>query len=161
MISSTGRSSPLPRETFSDRHRSQRSSRQLEPERHGNSGERFPGASEEAAEGFWSEHVFTSVIFEGHQLPGGLFVIGKPHDYHMDGPLPRLPSYESVRKKDRQRRIHGMIAQRFGLDGEVRNVLRGTARPKSPQHFWSMKEWRAAGLWQIKVHHFPQNSWFL
>ncbi|AWP17214.1 Hypothetical protein SMAX5B_020236 [Scophthalmus maximus] len=35
----------------------------------------------------------------------------------MEGPLPRLPSYESVRRKDRQRQIHGMIAQRFGLMG--------------------------------------------
>ncbi|XP_056221714.1 uncharacterized protein LOC130162158 [Seriola aureovittata] len=53
----------------------------------------------------------------GRQAPGGVFVIGKPNDYHMEGPLPRLPSYESVRKKDRQRRIHCLIAQRFGLSG--------------------------------------------
>lgn len=53
----------------------------------------------------------------GPQLPGALFMIGKPSDYHMDGPLPRLPSYESVRKKDRQSQIHSMIAQRFGLGG--------------------------------------------
>ncbi|XP_035469613.2 uncharacterized protein LOC118287995 isoform X3 [Scophthalmus maximus] len=53
----------------------------------------------------------------GPQLPGRLFIIGKPNDYHMEGPLPRLPSYESVRRKDRQRQIHGMIAQRFGLMG--------------------------------------------
>ncbi|XP_029932965.1 uncharacterized protein LOC115377407 [Myripristis murdjan] len=51
----------------------------------------------------------------GPQLTGGLFIIGKPNNYHLDGPLPRLPSYESVRKKDRQRQIHTMIAQRFGL----------------------------------------------
>uniref|UniRef100_H3B5W1 Uncharacterized protein n=1 Tax=Latimeria chalumnae TaxID=7897 RepID=H3B5W1_LATCH len=30
--------------------------------------------------------------------------------------LPHLPSYESVRKKDRQREIHRMIADRFGLN---------------------------------------------
>jgi hypothetical protein len=49
------------------------------------------------------------------QLPGRLFIIGKPSCYHLDGPLPHLPSYESVRKKDRQRQIHSMIADRFGL----------------------------------------------
>ncbi|XP_019938449.1 uncharacterized protein [Paralichthys olivaceus] len=53
----------------------------------------------------------------GPQAPGRLFIIGKPNDYHMEGPLPRLPSYESVRRKDRQRQIHSMIAQRFGLFG--------------------------------------------
>ncbi|XP_027885243.1 uncharacterized protein LOC114151911 isoform X1 [Xiphophorus couchianus] len=52
----------------------------------------------------------------GSQLPGTLFIIGKPNDYHLSGPQPRLPSYESVRKKDRQRQIHGMIARRIGLD---------------------------------------------
>ncbi|KAI3365377.1 hypothetical protein L3Q82_010462 [Scortum barcoo] len=51
------------------------------------------------------------------QIPGRLFVIGKPNDYHMNGAPPRLPSYESVRKKDRQRQIHSMISQRFGLSG--------------------------------------------
>ncbi|KAM4715986.1 uncharacterized protein FYW61_018678 isoform 2-T2 [Anableps anableps] len=51
----------------------------------------------------------------GSQLPGTLFIIGKPSDYHLRGPQPRLPSYESVRKKDRQRQIHSMIAQRYGL----------------------------------------------
>ncbi|MEQ2210535.1 hypothetical protein XENOCAPTIV_015162, partial [Xenoophorus captivus] len=58
------------------------------------------------------------------QLPGTLFIIGKPNDYHLTGPLPRLPSYESVRKEDRQRNIHSMIAQRFDLSGshdEVHN----------------------------------------
>lgn len=53
----------------------------------------------------------------GPQLPGRLFIIGKPNDYHLNGALPRLPSYESVRKKDRQRQIHTMISQRFGLSG--------------------------------------------
>ncbi|CAK6981055.1 uncharacterized protein LOC122971373 isoform X2 [Scomber scombrus] len=53
----------------------------------------------------------------GSQLPGGLFIIGMPNDYHLGGPLPRLPSYESVRKKDRQRHIHNLIANRFGLSG--------------------------------------------
>ncbi|XP_021432245.1 uncharacterized protein LOC110499429 [Oncorhynchus mykiss] len=51
----------------------------------------------------------------GSQLPGRLFIIGKPSSYHLDGILPRLPSYESVRKKDRQRHIHSMIADRFGI----------------------------------------------
>lgn len=53
----------------------------------------------------------------GAQLPGRLFIIGKPTDYYLNGGLPRLPSYESVRKKDRQREIHNMISQRFGLAG--------------------------------------------
>lgn len=53
----------------------------------------------------------------GPQLPGGLFIIGKPNNYHLSDALPRLPSYESVRKKDRQRQIHTMISQRFGLSG--------------------------------------------
>ncbi|KAK6301492.1 uncharacterized protein LOC121548031 isoform X1 [Coregonus clupeaformis] len=48
-------------------------------------------------------------------LPGRLFIIGKPSSYHLDGTLPRLPSYESVRKKDRQKQIHSMISDRFGL----------------------------------------------
>nr|XP_046234012.1 uncharacterized protein LOC124053093 [Scatophagus argus] len=53
----------------------------------------------------------------GPQIPGRLFIIGKPNDYHLNDALPRLPSYESVRKKDRQRQIHTMISQRFGLNG--------------------------------------------
>ncbi|KAG7506272.1 hypothetical protein JOB18_001074 [Solea senegalensis] len=53
----------------------------------------------------------------GPQLPGRLFIIGKPNHYHMEGIVPRLPSYESVRRKDRQRQIHSMIAERFGLNG--------------------------------------------
>ncbi|XP_054455240.1 uncharacterized protein LOC129091586 [Anoplopoma fimbria] len=53
----------------------------------------------------------------GQQLPVGLFIVGKPTDYHLNGALPRLPSYESVRKKDRQRQIHSMISRRFGLSG--------------------------------------------
>ncbi|XP_042364380.1 uncharacterized protein LOC121959224 [Plectropomus leopardus] len=51
----------------------------------------------------------------GPQLPGRLYIIGKPNDYHLNGALPRLPSYESVRKKDRHRLIHSMISQRFSL----------------------------------------------
>uniref|UniRef100_W5MZ33 Si:ch73-364h19.1 n=1 Tax=Lepisosteus oculatus TaxID=7918 RepID=W5MZ33_LEPOC len=50
--------------------------------------------------------------------PGQLYFIGPPSSYqlpHLEAPLPRLPSYESVRKKDRQRQIHMMIAHRFGL----------------------------------------------
>ncbi|XP_056308473.1 uncharacterized protein si:ch73-364h19.1 [Danio aesculapii] len=51
---------------------------------------------------------------------GSLFLIGVPSSYYLsslDPGLPRLPSYESVRKKDRQRQIHMMIADRFGLNG--------------------------------------------
>ncbi|XP_026072957.1 uncharacterized protein LOC113052737 isoform X2 [Carassius auratus] len=53
---------------------------------------------------------------------GSLFLIGVPSSYYLsslDPPLPRLPSYESVRKKDRQRQIHTMIADRFGLNAAV------------------------------------------
>ncbi|KAJ7989393.1 hypothetical protein DPEC_G00304080 [Dallia pectoralis] len=53
---------------------------------------------------------------------GQLFLIGLPSSYRLpslEAPLPRLPSYESVRKKDRQRQIHMMIADRFGLNGPM------------------------------------------
>lgn len=53
---------------------------------------------------------------------GQLFYVGMPSTYclpPMDSSLPHLPSYESVRKKDRQRQIHMMIADRFGLSGPV------------------------------------------
>ncbi|XP_005468355.1 uncharacterized protein LOC102078373 isoform X2 [Oreochromis niloticus] len=56
------------------------------------------------------------------QQAGQLFYVGLPSSYSLpvlEGPLPRLPSYESVRKKDRQRQIHMMIADRFGLNGPI------------------------------------------
>ncbi|KAL3054042.1 hypothetical protein OYC64_006387 [Pagothenia borchgrevinki] len=56
------------------------------------------------------------------QQAGQLFYIGLPSSYSLptlDSPMPRLPSYESVRKKDRQRQIHMMIADRFGLNGPI------------------------------------------
>ncbi|KAF1374292.1 hypothetical protein PFLUV_G00248450 [Perca fluviatilis] len=59
----------------------------------------------------------TSQGATGPQLSGRLFVIGKPDDYYLNGVLPRLPSYESVRRKDQQRQIHSMISQRFSLSG--------------------------------------------
>ncbi|KAG2460911.1 EME1 endonuclease, partial [Polypterus senegalus] len=59
------------------------------------------------------------MAFDNPEVQGGqLFLIGPPESYHLpplEPPLPRLPSYESVRKKDRQRHIHKMIADRFGL----------------------------------------------
>lgn len=58
------------------------------------------------------------------QHPGGLFIVGKPNDYHLSAALPRLPSYDSVRKQDRQRQVHIMIAQRFGLSGSQEEVSR-------------------------------------
>ncbi|XP_061087765.1 uncharacterized protein si:ch73-364h19.1 isoform X1 [Conger conger] len=65
----------------------------------------------------------SEMSYDNHaQQPGHLFVIGQPSSYHLsslDAPLPRLPSYESVRKKDRQRQIHMMIADRFGLSGPI------------------------------------------
>ncbi|KAL8163302.1 UNVERIFIED_CONTAM: hypothetical protein K2H54_016956 [Gekko kuhli] len=49
-----------------------------------------------------------------------LFCVGPPSSYQLPPwEQPRLPSYESVRKKDRQREIHQMIAERFGLWAEV------------------------------------------
>ncbi|KAL7850703.1 hypothetical protein SRHO_G00200520 [Serrasalmus rhombeus] len=54
--------------------------------------------------------------------PGQLFYVGLPSTYRLpslEPPMPRLPSYESVRKKDRQRQIHMMIADRFGLHGPM------------------------------------------
>ncbi|KAG7505848.1 hypothetical protein JOB18_041309 [Solea senegalensis] len=56
------------------------------------------------------------------QQAGHLFFVGRPSSYSLptlEAPLPRLPSYESVRKKDRQRQIHMMIADRFGLNGPI------------------------------------------
>ncbi|KAM8723176.1 uncharacterized protein AB9X84_003239 isoform 1-T1 [Acanthopagrus schlegelii] len=56
------------------------------------------------------------------QQAGQLFYISLPSSYSLptlEAPLPRLPSYESVRKKDRQRQIHMMIADRFGLNGPI------------------------------------------
>ncbi|XP_051995890.1 uncharacterized protein si:ch73-364h19.1 [Xyrauchen texanus] len=53
---------------------------------------------------------------------GSLFLIGVPSNYYLSSQetsMPRLPSYESVRKKDRQRQIHLMIADRFGLNGPI------------------------------------------
>lgn len=56
------------------------------------------------------------------QQAGQLFYVGLPSSYSLptlEAPMPRLPSYESVRKKDRQRQIHMMIADRFGLNGPI------------------------------------------
>ncbi|XP_004071580.1 uncharacterized protein LOC101160981 isoform X2 [Oryzias latipes] len=53
---------------------------------------------------------------------GELFCVGLPSSYSLptlEAPMPRLPSYESVRKKDRQRQIHMMIADRFGLNAPI------------------------------------------
>ncbi|XP_024128254.1 uncharacterized protein si:ch73-364h19.1 isoform X2 [Oryzias melastigma] len=53
---------------------------------------------------------------------GELFCVGLPSSYSLptlEAPLPRLPTYESVRKKDRQRQIHMMIADRFGLNAPI------------------------------------------
>lgn len=58
---------------------------------------------------------------------GQLFYVGIPTAYclpPMDPTLPHLPSYESVRKKDRQRQIHMMIADRFGLNGPATAEVR-------------------------------------
>ncbi|XP_067089679.1 uncharacterized protein si:ch73-364h19.1 [Osmerus mordax] len=61
----------------------------------------------------------THSIMGDNAPPGQLFYVGLPSSYRLpplEDSLPRLPSYESVRKKDRQRHIHMMIADRFGLN---------------------------------------------
>lgn len=53
-----------------------------------------------------------------------LFCVAPPSSYQLPSwEQPRLPSYESVRKKDRQREIHQMIAERFGLWAEPSQEL--------------------------------------
>ncbi|XP_077940112.1 uncharacterized protein LOC120827588 isoform X1 [Gasterosteus aculeatus] len=64
----------------------------------------------------------THTVDDRTQQAGQLFYVGLPSSYSLpalEAPLPRLPSYESVRKKDRQRQIHMMIADRFGLNGPI------------------------------------------
>ncbi|XP_023256807.1 uncharacterized protein LOC111651088 isoform X2 [Seriola lalandi dorsalis] len=64
----------------------------------------------------------TQINDDNNAQAGQLFFIGLPSSYSLptlEAPLPRLPSYESVRKKDRQRQIHMMIADRFGLNGPI------------------------------------------
>ncbi|KAK5856501.1 hypothetical protein PBY51_008090 [Eleginops maclovinus] len=64
----------------------------------------------------------SQIMDENDTQAGQLFYIGLPSSYSLptlDSPMPRLPSYESVRKKDRQRQIHMMIADRFGLNGPI------------------------------------------
>ncbi|XP_040927725.1 uncharacterized protein si:ch73-364h19.1 [Betta splendens] len=64
----------------------------------------------------------SSAVSGGAQRADQLFFVGPASSYGLaalDAPLPRLPSYESVRKKDRQRHIHMMIAHRFGLNGPI------------------------------------------
>ncbi|CAG5897612.1 unnamed protein product [Menidia menidia] len=64
----------------------------------------------------------TQSINNGNAQADDLFYVGLPSSYSLptlEAPLPRLPSYESVRKKDRQRQIHMMIADRFGLNGPI------------------------------------------
>ncbi|KAK5914276.1 hypothetical protein CgunFtcFv8_008731 [Champsocephalus gunnari] len=64
----------------------------------------------------------SEIMDDNNTQAGQLFYIGLPSSYSLptlDSPMPRLPSYESVRKKDRQRQIHMMIADRFGLNGPI------------------------------------------
>ncbi|XP_029998185.1 uncharacterized protein LOC115424925 isoform X2 [Sphaeramia orbicularis] len=64
----------------------------------------------------------TQIMDNNNIQAGQLFYVGLPSSYSLptlEAPLPRLPSYESVRKKDRQRQIHMMIADRFGLNGPI------------------------------------------
>ncbi|XP_056262892.1 uncharacterized protein LOC130188520 isoform X2 [Pseudoliparis swirei] len=64
----------------------------------------------------------TQILDDDNTQAGQLFYVGLPSSYSLptlEAPLPRLPSYESVRKKDRQRQIHMMIADRFGLNGPI------------------------------------------
>ncbi|XP_028267999.1 uncharacterized protein LOC114439979 [Parambassis ranga] len=62
------------------------------------------------------------IVDDSSTQAGQMFYVGLPSSYSLptlEAPLPRLPSYESVRKKDRQRQIHMMIADRFGLNGPI------------------------------------------
>ncbi|XP_062031757.1 uncharacterized protein LOC133747358 isoform X2 [Lepus europaeus] len=53
---------------------------------------------------------------QGHPQGDEVFCVGLTRSHQMPLWQPaRLPSYESVRKKDRQQQIHQLIAQRFGL----------------------------------------------
>lgn len=53
---------------------------------------------------------------QGYPQGPEVFCVGLPSSYQLPlWQLARLPSYESVRKKDRQQQIHQLIAQRFGL----------------------------------------------
>ncbi|XP_013862339.1 uncharacterized protein si:ch73-364h19.1 isoform X2 [Austrofundulus limnaeus] len=64
----------------------------------------------------------TQITDHSNSQTGELFCVGLPSSYSLptlENPLPRLPTYESVRKKDRQRQIHMMIADRFGLNGPI------------------------------------------
>ncbi|XP_040917653.1 uncharacterized protein si:ch73-364h19.1 isoform X2 [Toxotes jaculatrix] len=64
----------------------------------------------------------TQMMGDDNTQAGQLFFVGLPSSYSLptlEAPMPRLPSYESVRKKDRQRQIHMMIADRFGLNGPI------------------------------------------
>ncbi|XP_070837857.1 uncharacterized protein [Chaetodon trifascialis] len=64
----------------------------------------------------------SQIMDDNNTQAGQLFYVGLPSSYSLptlEAPLPRLPSYESVRKKDRQRQIHMMIADRFGLNGPI------------------------------------------
>ncbi|XP_031824526.1 uncharacterized protein LOC116423627 [Sarcophilus harrisii] len=61
-----------------------------------------------------SERMRTRV--QGHFQGDEVFCVGLPSNYQLPHWYPpRLPSYESVRKKDRQQQIHRLIAHRFGL----------------------------------------------
>ncbi|XP_045382965.1 uncharacterized protein LOC123621173 [Lemur catta] len=57
-----------------------------------------------------------SLGMQGHPQGDEIFPVGllRSHQLPLWQPA-RLPSYESVRKKDRQQQIHQLIAQRFGL----------------------------------------------
>ncbi|XP_027726362.1 uncharacterized protein LOC114049304 [Vombatus ursinus] len=53
---------------------------------------------------------------QGHFQSDEIFCVGLPNNYQLPPwRPPHLPSYESVRKKDRQQQIHRLIAHRFGL----------------------------------------------
>lgn len=80
--------------------------------------------------------------------------MGKPNHYHLSAAPPRLPSYDSIRKQDRQRQVHAMILRRFGLGGVHEEV--------SLQHivFFHWFLWCTAnnvGIWELSVLHFKRN----
>ncbi|KAJ7315978.1 hypothetical protein JRQ81_002140 [Phrynocephalus forsythii] len=87
-----------------------------------------------------AQHLETSTTENPAGQGDELFCVGPPGSYQLPPwEQPRLPSYESVRKKDRQREIHQMIAERFGLwaevPQEVSNCRQGSLNLENATHF--------------------------
>ncbi|XP_056433210.1 uncharacterized protein LOC130371455 isoform X1 [Gadus chalcogrammus] len=104
--------------------------------------------------GLHDDRIMNCDDFDHNQLPRGPFVIGKPSDYHLPGAAPRLPSYESVRRKDRRTLIHHMISERFSL----RTSSRGDWEPPPPSYAESLHQplhVPSLGLGRLDEHGVP------